>query len=91
VKISITETVGVLKKAIRNENPEHFRGLDARHLTLFKASLAFGEDGSLEGVLDARTISSLGKKLQCSKRLSAIFGPKPPDDQLHVVVSMWHY
>ncbi|KAI9455963.1 hypothetical protein HD554DRAFT_2030656 [Boletus coccyginus] len=92
VKISITETVGALKKAIRNENPEGFRGVDAKDLALFKVSLAFSEDGSLEGVLDARTISSLGKHLQSSQRLSAIFGPELPDNELHVIVQgMWHY
>jgi len=82
------ETVGALKKAIKNENPEGFRGVDAKDLTLFKVSLAFSEDGSLEGVLNAHTISSLGKHLQSSQRLSAIFGLQLPHNELHVMVGM---
>ncbi|KAI9455971.1 hypothetical protein HD554DRAFT_1995070, partial [Boletus coccyginus] len=73
VTIPSTEIVGALKKAIKNENAEGFRGVDPKDLTLFKSSLALGEDGSLEGVLDARTISSLGKPLQSSQKLSAVF------------------
>lgn len=80
VTISSTEIVGALKKAIKNENLEGFRGVATNDITLFKVSLALGEDGSIEGVLDALTISSLGKPLQSSQRLSAVFDPRPPEN-----------
>ena len=89
IAISNTEIVGALKKAIKNKNSEEFRGVDLKDLTLFKTSLAFSADGSLEGVLDVRTISSLGKPLQSLQTLSGIFNPPPSSNQLHLVVGMW--
>ena len=38
IKISIMETVGALKKAIKNENLEGFRDVDAKDLILFNHS-----------------------------------------------------
>lgn len=91
VMISIVETVEVLKKAIRNENPKDSHNVGTKDLTLFKGLFTFSKNSSLKNVFNAYTISSLEKHLQSLQRLSAIFNPKPPNDELHIIVDIWHY
>lgn len=90
VQISSTKTVAALQRAIKNKKPVVFRDIDTSALNLYKVSLRYGEDNSLEGVLGARTISSLGQPLWISRKLSSIFTPLPADDQLHLIIGMWH-
>jgi len=89
IKIPSTKTVAALKKAIKNEDPEGFRGVGPRDLTLYKVSLPYGKDDSREDVLGACTISSLGRPLWDLQKLSDIFMPPPANYQLHLIVGMW--
>ena len=57
VEILSTKTVAALKEVIKNKNPESFRDVDVDNLVLYKVSLPYGEDDSLEDVLGTRTIS----------------------------------
>ena len=91
VEISSTKTVAALKKDIKNKNENEFRGVGPKDLTLYQVSLPYDEDGSLEGALGDRTISSLGKSLQNFQKLSAVFNPPLLDNQLHLIVGMWHF
>ena len=91
VEISSTKTVAALKEDIKNKKPVFFRDIDPPDLTLYRVSHPYDEDGSLEGVLGARSISSLGKPLQSFQKLSAVFNKPLPDNQLHLVVGMWHF
>ncbi|KAI5986003.1 hypothetical protein EDC04DRAFT_2590003 [Pisolithus marmoratus] len=88
IEISSIETVKALKKAIKNENPASFRDVDARDLALYKVSLPCHDDDSLKGALGAYTISRLGQPLRGPQKLSTIFMPPLPDDQLHLIVGM---
>ncbi|KAI6030254.1 hypothetical protein EDC04DRAFT_2525525, partial [Pisolithus marmoratus] len=86
VKISSTETVGAIQKVIKSEYPLSFRDVDADTLNLHKVTLPYGEDDILEDVLGACTIASLGEPLRSLTKLSAVFTPPPPDDQLHLII-----
>ena len=49
VKIARTESVGTLKRSIKDDNPESFRDVDARSLVLWKVSIPVN-DGFKENV-----------------------------------------
>ena len=88
VSISSKETVGTLKKIIKDENSVDLRDIDANALALYKVSIPWGEGDHLADILDNHTIASLGKPLQSMKSLSASFTPPPADDQIHLVIGM---
>ncbi|KAH0825855.1 hypothetical protein J3R83DRAFT_7520 [Lanmaoa asiatica] len=85
VEISRTETVAALKKALKDKKSVAFHDIDADDLVLYKVSLQYGDDDSLEHVLGDRSISSVGPPLRNSLKLSAIF-ISPAADQLHLIV-----
>ncbi|KAI6006425.1 hypothetical protein EDC04DRAFT_2969244 [Pisolithus marmoratus] len=86
IKISSIKTVEALKEAIKNKNPASFHDVDPRALALYKVSLPYHDDDSLKGVLGAYTISGLGQPLQGPQKLSTVFLPPPPDNQLHLII-----
>lgn len=88
VEISSTKTVAALRKVIKQEKPVGFCDVDPDDLALYKVSLPYAEDDSLEAVLATCTISSLGKPLRSSQKLSAIFMSLSANDQLHLIIGM---
>ncbi|KAI6022656.1 hypothetical protein EDC04DRAFT_2936657, partial [Pisolithus marmoratus] len=88
IEISSIKTVEALKEAIKNKNPVSFRDVDPRALALYKVSLPYHDDDSLKGVLGTYTISGLGQPLQGPQKLSTVFLPPPPNDQLHLIVGI---
>ena len=87
VKISKTESVAALKKAIRSEKPVAFRDVDADTLALYKprdpvprpykenlSKLIFSEHGELLEMGD--------------DELSEVFPSPPPKHHIHIIVGM---
>ncbi|KAH8927925.1 hypothetical protein BT69DRAFT_1197540, partial [Atractiella rhizophila] len=69
IKISSTDTVSLLKKAIRNDNPVAFQDVDPETLVLYKVTLP---DDDLENHL--RNLSLDDKqKLNSRTKLSKLF------------------
>lgn len=89
VKISSTKTVADLKEVIKNKKPVAFCDVDPDVLSLYKVCVPYSGGDKLEDVLGACTINSLGPPLCNSQKLSVVFNPPPPDNQLHLVVGMW--
>jgi Crinkler effector protein N-terminal domain len=77
------ESVGTLKRSIKDENPESFRGVDARSLVLWKVSMpvngGFKENVRKVELRDEDALSSVD-------RLSKVFLGQPEDRDLHIIV-----
>ena len=84
VKISPTQTVGVLKDNIKNDKPLDFCDIDADALSLYKVSLADDED--LEQALEGLTLGPHGW-LRPMEPLSLVFPTPPPERHVHIVVT----
>jgi hypothetical protein len=82
VKINKAESVGTLKKAIRDDQKPAFDQVPATTLTLWKVSLPV--DGSLEQSIDELNLVD-GEALLPVEELSEIF-PDPARKYLHIVV-----
>jgi hypothetical protein len=83
VEIASNKTVGALKKAIKDENPESFRGIDARSLILHKVSIPNTRqlESSIAGeYLDKR------ESLSALDGLSEIFSEGLIQKHVHVIV-----
>jgi hypothetical protein len=83
VKIARTESVGTLKRSIKDDNPESFRDVDARSLVLWKVSIPVN-DGFKENVrkVELRDEDALSPV----DRLSKVFLGQPEDGDLHIIV-----
>ncbi|KAG6369368.1 hypothetical protein JVT61DRAFT_14974 [Boletus reticuloceps] len=84
VKISKTETVFDLHKAIKNENPIAFRDVDVATLRLYKPNYPVSQP--YEDHLHTLNLSDHGKFLQGAQRLSKVFLEPPPEDDIHVII-----
>jgi hypothetical protein len=87
VKISKTETVVALKKAIRNEKPAAFRDVDADTLDLYKprdpVPRPYKEN------LSNLILSEHGELLEMGDdEISEVFSEPPPKRHIHVIVGM---
>ena len=83
IKIANTESVGTLKKVIRDENSESFHDIDARSLTLCKVS--FPVDRHLHQRLASIDITD-GTSLSSVDDLVDVFSDEPHRKHLHIVV-----
>ncbi|KAF9242002.1 hypothetical protein BU15DRAFT_21037, partial [Melanogaster broomeanus] len=81
VKISSTETVGELKKAIKNENPVGFHDVDPRDLDLYRFRFP-AHDETLEDELKKW---KLDERLGPRRRLSVCF-PKSDEGKWLIIV-----
>jgi len=83
VKIARTESVGTLKRSIKDDNPESFRDVDARSLVLWKVSIpvndGFKENLSRVELRDEDALSPVD-------RLSKVFLGQPEDGDLHIII-----
>ena len=81
VKIARTESVGVLKKAIKAEKQPAFDHVPADTLVLWKVSFPVDEslDGNLVNFLDEESLSPV-------YGLSKVFSNMPKEEYLHIVV-----
>jgi Crinkler effector protein N-terminal domain len=83
VKVSSTDTVYDLQKAIKNVKPVAFRDVDPDDLTLYKPkapiSIPFES-------LRKFTLSENGEMLYGMYRLSNVFPEPPPEYDIHVIV-----
>jgi hypothetical protein len=84
-KIARTDTVGTLKEAIKDKNPESFHDVDARSLHLWKVSIP--EDHHLKDKLEKLALRE-EEVLSSVARLSTLFSDKLEDERIHIVVSM---
>ncbi|KAG2337821.1 hypothetical protein BDR05DRAFT_847867, partial [Suillus weaverae] len=83
VNIAQTQTVGDLKKVIKEESKQQFNRIDAKSLKLWKVDLPVDEmiEHDLSSlILDAKKILSPVKKLQ------KVFSEIPEDEHLHIVI-----
>jgi len=88
VKLSKTETVAALKKAIRNETPATFREVDVHTLDLYKPRNPLGEP--YEENLGKIVLSQDGELLEMGDdKLSEVFpGRAPTECHIHITVGM---
>ncbi|KAF9219577.1 hypothetical protein BS17DRAFT_668808, partial [Gyrodon lividus] len=84
VKISSTETIGAVKKAIKNEKPVGFRDVDPNDLVLYNVSVPV--DGDLKET--SRALSPHEDVLGPLQTLSDIFTELPLQGHLHIVVEV---
>jgi len=88
VKIESTETIGGLKKAIKDEKTNDFNDVDADKLTLWRVSIPDDDDDDddrIPIVLD-NVNNKDKKKLRETRELSEVFPAKPPKNTIHVIV-----
>src|SRR4051812_45059226 len=88
VKISRTETVGVLKDTIKDKKRPLFDHVTADSLVLWKLSIpATDFEQRAEHIARPKDIEALerSEKLKAVKKLSAYF-ESPPDEYIHVIV-----
>ena len=83
VKIARTESVGILKRSIKDDNPESFRDVDARSLILWKVSIPVN-DGFKENV--SRVELKDEDELSPVDTLSDVFSEVPARKHLHIIV-----
>ncbi len=84
VKIASTETVGTLKKAIKEEKPHAFRDVDADKLALWSVSFPTEPDEVLQEKLEKFEAHN-ENPLKSLWKLSNLF-PTINDDVLHVLI-----
>ena len=77
VKISPTQTIGVLKNNIKNNKPLDFYDIEADALSLYKVSLA-DDEGLTFGSHEV---------LRSTKLLSLVFPNLPREDYVHIVIA----
>jgi Crinkler effector protein N-terminal domain len=83
VKIARTESVGMLKKAIKEEKKVAFEHVDADSLQLWKVSME-ADDRLKENVEELALREE--KVLSSVARLSTVFSDKLQDERVHVIV-----
>ncbi|KAF9235325.1 hypothetical protein BU15DRAFT_51519 [Melanogaster broomeanus] len=85
VKISNTESIGALKKLIKQENPVEFLDVDSKALALYKVS--FPIDKLLE-----HNVQHLdgAQPLIGAWKLSRVFSNHEDDEKLHVLIDVPH-
>ncbi|KAF9344405.1 hypothetical protein BGX26_004416 [Mortierella sp. AD094] len=87
VKIESTETIGGLKKAIKDENSIAFADVDAKMLSLWRVSIPVPEDDDNElPILLNNIVTKDKKKLGPTTRLSKVFPAELPDETIHIIV-----
>lgn len=81
VKIAGTETVGMLKKAIKDEKKPPFDHVPADTLVLWKVAFPVNEslDGNLTNFLDKESLLPV-------HGLSKVFSDMPKEEYLHIIV-----
>ncbi|KAI9455721.1 hypothetical protein HD554DRAFT_264224 [Boletus coccyginus] len=84
VKISKTEAVVTLKKAIKNETPATLHGVDAHTLRLYKPRNPLPRP--FEDNLSKINLSEDGELLQTVDKLSEVFPEQPPERHIHIIV-----
>ena len=87
INISRSMTVGALKKAIKNEQPEIFRDVAATCLSLYKPSEPVAEPHKEN--LSNIVLSELGEPLLPLRKLSDLFTAAPPETHIHIIVGMY--
>lgn len=88
VKISSSENVHTLKKAIKDENSHLFSDVDAHDLLLYRTS---EEVSNLDDDDLIEALNPLGeghRKLPSRRALSIIFKDTPSPDALHVLIQL---
>ncbi|KAF9177920.1 hypothetical protein BGZ51_008283, partial [Haplosporangium sp. Z 767] len=86
VKISSDKTVGHLKNAIREKNPNKFRHIAANNLVLWRAAIPIDENAGDESIitldgLDDKT--KLGNPRTC---LSKVFPEEPLEETVSIII-----
>ena len=87
VKIAATESVGTLRKLIKDEKKPELDHVAAGSLRLWNVSIPVDESfgDSLKKTLGKRGLPENGQ-LSAVTRLSKIFREQPDDGQLHIVI-----
>ncbi|KAI8345668.1 hypothetical protein B0O80DRAFT_534227 [Mortierella sp. GBAus27b] len=83
VKVPFNGTVYDLKSAIKDQNTETFKAIDAKDLTLWRVCVAITDDDALPILLDRLNEK---KKLGPADELSDVFEEKPPKKTIHIIV-----
>ena len=84
VEISSAKTVGHLKHAIKDENANELRDVDAKQLTLWKVSIPATDDEEI--ILLDNVAGKDKKKLGSFIRLSKVFPKELPQETVHIIV-----
>jgi Crinkler effector protein N-terminal domain len=85
VKVSSTDTVYSLQKAIKNEKPVAFHDVDPYNLALYKPKAPISIPFQVER-LRKFILSENGEMLYRMYRLSNVFPEPPPEYDIHVIV-----
>ncbi|PVF96266.1 hypothetical protein CPB86DRAFT_661218, partial [Serendipita vermifera] len=85
IKIAKNEIVGMLKKAIKEENPEALASIDARTLVLYQIDV--NDDDEMFGNVQKK-ISESPKALKTTKELSAMYTSAPAKETVHIFVQL---
>lgn len=84
VKIEFTETIGDLKKAIKDEQTPDFDDITAKALSLWKVSIPVVPKKERKEISLADVLSK--EELDETDDVSDIFDEKPPKKTIHVIV-----
>ena len=85
VKIQRTESVGALKKAIKEENQHTFEDVDAKTLVLWNVSIP--HDPKFEQTVNETKFDD-DDALRPLLKLSTIFPVRPEEGNVHIVVDL---
>ena len=83
VEIANTKNVSALKDYIKDKNPEAFRNVDARSISLWQVSIPV--DDSFKENLQKEELTDQ-KLLPVVKRLNGLFVNQPMEGHLHFIV-----
>ncbi|KAI8344986.1 hypothetical protein B0O80DRAFT_492022 [Mortierella sp. GBAus27b] len=83
VNVPSSGTVYDLKRAIKDQNTETFKAIDAKDLTLWRVCVANTDDDELPILLDSLDEK---KKLRPATRISKVFTEELPEETVHIIV-----
>ncbi|GJJ71714.1 hypothetical protein EMPS_04071 [Entomortierella parvispora] len=87
VDIDPSKTVHHLKKAIKDEIPKTFDGIEAKDLTLWLVSIPVPNDDNNEVPIYINNLLETDKKkLKATTKLSKVFDAELPEDTIHIIV-----
>jgi hypothetical protein len=85
IQIGKDMSVGMLKKAIKEDNSNALTGVDAVQLTLYRADIK--DDDELEKKMQ-KIMSGDSKPLRSTMGLAKVYSEPPQDEMVHILVRL---
>ncbi|KAF9408640.1 hypothetical protein BGZ76_005819, partial [Entomortierella beljakovae] len=95
VKLAIDDTIGELKKAIKEEKKPRLDDIASDELVLFQVSIPIGDEEDDEDdkpvfLIDHRSnAKKIGAK-KAATEISEVFGTSPPKKTIHAIIQRPH-